>query len=453
MATATEVLVPSAPASSEEPVRWRPDGKGWAARIGVLALIFGGILYITAIVPGYWADRIAIAVIYVIIGLSLNVVLGYLGQVSLGHHAFVGIAAFVAAYYVTEKARCAENDCSVVAFMTAMAFAAASGAVAAGLLGLVALRIRGLYLALITLAYGFMAERSLFEIAFLTNSGAGQPAPRPDGFTGDRAFAFLCFAFLALVIFLDWRLVRSKVGRAILSLKHSEPVAASYGINVTAYKTLAFVLSGIFAGVGGGLYAFQVTNVVSNLFQFQFALLWVLMVVIGGLGNRTGVVIGSAFFALFPFLFEMIPGVEHFLIELGRTAGNFTIVIGSLLALVTLIQYPGGIAEQISPITRWLRGEKFAMHPEGHGPKKHGPKKHGGKGLRARLTRRKESAGTAEPEPAGETPAMSPELVEPVAETSTTEGENDAEPPVAGASDDDEAPTSEIPATRPTERG
>ncbi len=451
-ATAT-AEVAQAPAASHAPARWRPSVQGWVARAAVMALIFGGIIWRTATIEQFWADRFALAAIFAVIGLSLNVVLGYVGQVSLGHHGFVGIAAFVSAYYATEKAGCLPNECSFGSFSTGILFAVISGGVAALLLGLIALRIKGLYLALITLSYGFMAERSIFEIPFLTRGGAGMPAPRPDGFTTDRAYAFLCYAFLAVVIYVDWRLLRSKVGRAVLSVKHSEPVAASYGINVTAYKTLAFVLSGIFAGVGGGLYAFQVTNVVSNLFQFQFALLWVLMVVIGGLGNRTGVVIGSAFFALFPFLFEMIPGVEHFLIELGRTAGNFTIVIGSLLALVTLIQYPGGIAEQISPITRWLRGEKFAMHPEGHGPKKHGPKKHGGKGLRARLTRRKESAGTAEPEPAGETPAMSPELVEPVAETSTTEGENDAEPPVAGASDDDEAPTSEIPATRPTERG
>ncbi|MFN2390279.1 MAG: branched-chain amino acid ABC transporter permease [Actinomycetota bacterium] len=403
-ATATEVL--DARGDAGEAV-WHPDAKGWAARLGVLVVVLGGILYVTAAVPGYWADRISLAAIYVIIGLSLNVVLGYLGQVSLGHHAFVGIAAFVAAHYVTRTAGCVEGDCSVGSFGVAMALAGASGAVAAGLLGLVALRIRGLYLALITLAYGFMAERSLFEISFLTNSGAGQPAPRPNGFTGDNAFAFLCFVFVVAVVFVDWRLLRSKVGRAILSLKHSEPVAASYGINVTGYKTFAFVLSGVFAGVGGGLFAFWTTNVVSNLFQFQFALLWVLMVVVGGLGNRTGVIIGSAFFALFPFLFEAIPGVEHFLLELGRSAGNFTIVIGSLLALVTVVKYPGGIAEQLSPVMRWLRGERFVLDPHGRPPKPHGRRR-----IRALLGRSRDRGA----EPAQATaPVESEELLDPAA--------------------------------------
>jgi branched-chain amino acid transport system permease protein len=357
--------------------RWQPSVQGWGARLGVLALVFGGVIWATATVPQFWADRISLAVIFAIIGLSLNIVLGYLGQVSLGHHAFVGIAAFVAAYYVTEKAGCSpETGCSVGAFSAGLLFAILSGGAAAGLLGLVALRIRGLYLALITLSYGFMAERSIFETPFLTNGGAGMPAPRPEGFTTDRAFAFLTFAFLALVVFVDWRMIKSKVGRAVLSISHSEPVAASYGINVTQYKVLAFIISGTFAGLAGGLLAFRATNVVSNDFNFANALLWVLMVVVGGLGSRTGVVIGSAFFALFPFLIELIGPLERFISgTLNRNPAEFTPLIGSALAILTIIRFPGGIAEQISPITRWLGGKPFSLHPDGGHAVDHSPKK------------------------------------------------------------------------------
>jgi len=349
--------------------RFSPSMRGWFARIGVLAGLFALLMWVTAVVPGYWADRISLAVIFAIIGISLNIVLGYVGQVSLGHHGFVGIAAFVAAYYVTEQAGCTpETGCTITAFSTGMVVAAASGALAAGLLGIVALRIKGLYLALITLSYGFVAETSIFEIPSLTRAGSGMPAARPTAFDSDTEFAFLTFAFLALVIYLDWRLIRSKVGRAILSLKHSEPVASSYGINVTAFKILAFVMSGLFAGIGGGLYAFRLENVVANDFQFTSSLLWVLMVVVGGLGNRTGVIIGSAFFAVFPFLVELIPGAEHFFNDtLSRNISYLPILIGPALAIITIIQFPGGIAEQISPITRWLRGERFSLHPEGHG--------------------------------------------------------------------------------------
>lgn len=378
-ATKTEALTPAVePQEEAAPAEWQPSTAGWIARFIVLAVIFGGIIYVTATVQGFWADRIALAAVWAIIGLSLNVVLGYIGQVSLGHQGFIGIGAFVAAYYATEQANCsieAGGNCPVGAFATATFFAILTGAIAAGLLGLAALRIRGLYLALITLAYGFMAERSIFEISAFTGAGAGMSAPRPVGFTGDKAFAYLCFAFLAIVLFLDWRLLKSKAGRAILSVKHSEPVAASYGINVTAYKILAFVWSGVIAGLAGSLLAFQAGNVVANLFQFQTALLWVLMVVVGGLGNRTGVVIGSAFFALFPFLLEVFPSVQRFLTGLLNRnedeISEISLVVGALLAVLTMIQFRGGIAEQISPITRWLRGEKFTMHHEGHGPKKH----------------------------------------------------------------------------------
>lgn len=378
MASATEVLRPPPLQAPARP--WAPSVGGWAARFAVLAAIFGGVILITATRPNFWQERIALAAIYAIIGISLNVVLGYVGQVSLGHHAFVGIAAFVAAWYVTEQAGCTIERCSFGAFATGTLFATLSGGVAAGLLGLIALRIKGLYLALITLAYGFVAERSIFEIPSLTRGGAGMPATRPDGWVTGEEFTWLCFLFLAGVIYVDWRFLRSKIGRAVLSIKHSEPVAASYGINVTAYKTLAFVMSGVFAGIAGSLFAFHSQNVVSNDFSFATATLWVLMVVVGGLGNRVGVVCISAFFALFPFLLELWTGLEHYIVfELGRALGNVTIVVGALLALFTIIAFPGGFGEQISPITRWIGGKRFSMHPEGHAPpKEHKEPKPGG---------------------------------------------------------------------------
>lgn len=366
MSSATEAVAAPSEAISTE--RWQPSVTGWVARLAVHVLIFGGLLYLTGNVQAFWADRISLAVIFAIIGLSLNMVMGYVGQVSLGHHGFVGISAFVAAWYVTEKAACTiESGCGVTSFLTALALATLAGAAAAGLLGLVALRIKGLYLALITLAYGFMAERSIFEIPELTRGGAGMPAPRPKGFTTDTKYAFLTFVFLALVLWIDWRFIRSKVGRAVLSIKHSEPVAASYGINVTSYKTMAFVLSGSFAGLAGGLLAFRTLNVVSNDFRFDLALLWVLMVVVGGLGNRVGVVIGSAFFALFPFLLDAIKPVASWAEQFGRDLSTFGLILGAALAILTIISFQGGIGEQISPLTRWLGGKKFSLHPEGHG--------------------------------------------------------------------------------------
>ena len=250
------------------------------------------------------------------------------------------------------------------------------------------------------------------------------PAPRPKGFTSDTEFAFLTMVFLALVIWVDWRFIRSKVGRAVLSIKHSEPVAASYGINVTSYKTMAFVLSGLFAGLAGGLMAFRNLNVVSNDFRFDIALLWVLMVVVGGLGNRVGVVIGSAFFALFPFLLDAIKPVRTWAEDFGRDLSVFGLVVGALLAILTIIQFQGGIGEQISPLTRWLGGKKFEGHHAHKGPKK----EHKKQSLTAKLGLTKKS----EPHAATENPAS----VEPGSQAQATSEEQPDELPAPRGSDD-----------------
>lgn len=357
--------------------RWRPDARGWAARMGVMAAIFGAMAYFLATASQTWANLFAQAAIYAIIGLSLNVVLGYTGQVSLGHHGFVGLSAFVSAGLVSEQGQ---------SFWVGLVLAVLVGAATAGLLGLVALRIKGLYLALITLTFGYVSANSIFEIPALTRGGQGMPAPRPAGFTTNRAYAVLCIAMLAVAIFVDWRIVRSKVGRAILAVKQSEAVAASYAVNVTFYKAFAFILSGAFAGLAGSLFAHRVGVVVANNFRFENALLWVLMVVVGGLGRRTGVVIASAFFALFPSLITEIGWLNHFISEtLHREPDHFTLVIGALLALEVIILAPGGLGGRLSPLTTWLGGAPFSMHPEGGGGHK---KKAPGEGPRAKLMKR-----------------------------------------------------------------
>ena len=364
-------------ASAEEV--WRPGASGWAARMGVLVAIFGYLAYLLATVSQTWANLIAQAAIYAIIGLSLNVILGYTGQVSLGHHGFVGLSAFVSAGLVSEQGQ---------TFWVGLVAAILVGAATAGLLGLVALRIKGLYLALITLTFGYVAANSLFEIPALTRGGQGMPAPRPGGFTTNRGYAVLCIAMLAVAIFVDWRIVRSKVGRAILAVKQSEAVASSYAVNVTFYKAFAFILSGAFAGLAGSLFAHRVGVVVANNFRFENALLWVLMVVVGGLGRRTGVVIASAFFAVFSSLISEIDPLRDFLLEtLNREPDYFTLVIGSLLALEVIIFAPGGLGGRLSPLTTWLGGAKFSMHPDGGGHRRK-PKDESRPGRRERLMKK-----------------------------------------------------------------
>jgi branched-chain amino acid transport system permease protein len=322
---------------------------GLLARATVATVIAGAVLLPPLLASGVWNQRIALAAIYAIIGLSVNVLTGHAGQISLGHQAFVGIGAFMTAYLVSV---------SGVAFPAAVAFAAATGAVMAAALGLAALRIRGLYLALVTLAFGLAAEATLFNWRAFTGGGAGALAPRPSLFATDMAYAYLCLGILALVLLLDWRLVRTKAGRALTAVRNDERMAASLGVDVTGYKLLAFVLSGTLAGLAGALFAHWNQVVQARDFDFQIALVWVLMAVVGGLRSRAGVVIMSAFFALLPTVLPQLltasPVQPPFVNEaVYHVLPPFVAVV---LLLITLTLVPGGVGALLLPLRRWLAG-------------------------------------------------------------------------------------------------
>jgi branched-chain amino acid transport system permease protein len=304
------------------------------------------------------------AVIFAIIALSLNILLGYAGQISLGHQAFVGLGAFTSAYVVVDLK---------LSFWFALAVAAGMGALQAGLLGAVSLRLTGLYFALVTLAYGKFTEETLLGITALTGGEGGKSAPRPAGFDTEIRYYLLCLGFLALVLFLDWRLTRSKAGRALQALRENQRVASSYGINVNAYILLAFATSGLFAGLAGALLAHHEEVIVGSKFDFRLALLFVLMTVVGGLRSRSGVVIGAAFFALLGSgkLLEMLDrplGVVGFNLtsfiedSIGLPAEFVALVIGPILLLLTITMYPGGIGQQVAPIREWLLWRRFDPH-------------------------------------------------------------------------------------------
>jgi branched-chain amino acid transport system permease protein len=386
------------------PRTWRPSTAGWAARLGVLL----AAMAVVAFAPVVLADRqvdLAAAPIYAIIALSLNVLIGYTGTISLGHQAFVGIGAFTTAFVVGQHDQ---------PFLLGVLVAAVLGGLQALVLGGLALRISGLYFALITLSYGVLAQDSLFNIRSITGGGAGANAPMP---TPVRTYYFICVGFLALVLYADWRLMRSKAGRALLALRENPRVAATFGIDVTRYTLVGFMVSGVFAGVGGALLAHRDEVVNSVGFDFRLALLFVLMTVVGGLRNRTGIVLSASLFALLKLFVEEVPGFERALARWdltvpvlvlgggavamvwgarrGRlpaalgggalalvavavlsplavpllesrlaeipvlTAERASGVVGPVLLLLVLTRLPGGLGQLVRPVTRWIGGRRF----------------------------------------------------------------------------------------------
>jgi branched-chain amino acid transport system permease protein len=349
--------------------QWRPSAAGWVGRGAVWAILAWVVLAfpVNVLSPFHVGvadvDVASMAVIFAIGGLSLNVLLGYAGQISLGHQAFVGIGAFTSAYLVTNLQ---------LSFWLAVAVAAGFVALQAVALGAISLRLTGLYFALVTLAYGTFAEETLFGIAAVTGGEGGKPAPRPPLFEDGDRYYYLCLGFLVLVLWLDWRLTKSKAGRALAALRENPRVASSYGINVRGYVLVAFAVSGVFAGIAGSLMAHHDEVIVGSSFDFRLALLFVLMTVVGGLRNRVGVVIGSAFFALLESG-AFVTLVNTVVTALGFKPGFFenvlglpgefvALVVGPILLLLTLTLYPGGIGQQVAPIRGWLTGNRFDRH-------------------------------------------------------------------------------------------
>lgn len=418
---------------------WRPSPGGAAARIAVLALLVVAAVAAPLIVPDVQADLVTNAFVFGIIALSMNILIGYVGSVSLGHQAFVGMGAYTAGFILTDLQ---------LPWLVAVAGAIVLGAAQAALIGVVALRVQGFFFAIVTLAYGLFAKDVLFNITAITGGGAGQEAARPaftvppEGYTGpitgDVRYAWLALAFLVLVWLFDWRLTSSRGGRAIQALRDDPRVAASWGINVNAYTLLAFSISGGIAGLAGALTASTFGFISAESFTLTTALTYVLMTTVGGVGSRPGVVIGGFVFAgLGPILTAMhetdgwgvgreafgeqgaievcssggaqvtavilglmligaglealreltlhegrspalraIGGVAFLVavalglvVGLGAVFGGYCIftsisallepVIGVVLLLVTLIAFPGGIAEQLEDPLRWLSFGKF----------------------------------------------------------------------------------------------
>jgi branched-chain amino acid transport system permease protein len=338
---------------------------GLAAR-GVAYLVVAGVLVLPWSTTDF-SKSCSLAAIYAIMGLSLNIVVGYTGQLSLGHQGFLGLGALVTANVVAQ---------TTLPMYVGMGLGVLAAGAVAVVLGLVALRITGLYLSLITMVFGSAISASLFALPSLTNNNSGVQIQRPPYLASNGDWYLVCLAVLLAVFYLDHRLTVSKTGRALLAIKENERVAEAFGIGVTSYKLLAFALSGAIAGLAGGLYAYRGELYSEKDFQdpqgFTLALLFVVMCVVGGLGNRLGVVVAGGFFGLLSQLLDKVffwHPVEQVVRHVPVLNGYYgprkealAGLIGALLLLQTLLFNKGGIGAQLRPLARWMTGHRFELH-------------------------------------------------------------------------------------------
>lgn len=290
----------------------------------------------------YRANLLITAVVMGVAALSLNVVLGYTGQLSLGHFALVGFGAFLSAK-VTGPTELR------LPFMAALVIVPVVGALLGAVLGLPALRIRGLYLAVVTIGFHFAMDQSLFQSSLLTRGSAGTPVPRPwiGGYEMASNVVYLALAVvLALVVWwVDTNLTGSRLGRAFQAVRADEDVAASWGIDVGRAKVAAFAISGAYAGLAGVILGAQLRALTFQVFPFEKSLLLVIIVVLGGLGSRVGIAVAAGFFGVFPLVLDSVLA----------DAARWELIVGSALMLITIARNPDGLAAGFRHATERVR--------------------------------------------------------------------------------------------------
>lgn len=290
---------------------------------------------------------------YSIAAMSLNLVNGLTGQFSLGHAGFMAVGAYTSAYLSMTFPGFIEST-SLFGFFL---FSIVGGLIASlfgYLVGLPSLRLKGDYLAIVTLGFGEILRVALLNIEALGAArGISGVIPYPEFGFLDRfwvSFAYVSFWFVICAFFL-WRLTRGRFGRQFLSVREDEVAAISLGLSTTKIKVKSFVIASFFAGVAGSIYAHLISIITPTVFGFMMSVNIVVMVVLGGMGSFTGSVVAAAFMTLVPELLRSLQSV---------TGMDLRMIIFALSLILIMIFKPDGLfGEKELPdlLARFKRGK------------------------------------------------------------------------------------------------
>jgi branched-chain amino acid transport system permease protein len=281
----------------------------------------------------YYIHLFETIMIYAILLFGLDIVVGYTGQVSLGHAGLFGVGAYAAGVLFIKL-----GMPFVVTAPLAILITAGFGAI----LALPALRVSGPYLAMVTLAFGTILQILINEMDFLTNGPMGVKIPKPS--LGGRPmneveYYWLVAALLVVSLIVVHRVLKSHLGRAFEALRDSPIASDCMGVSVYRYKVYAFVISAGFAGLAGCLYSYSEQYISPNTYNFELTILFLLAIIMGGRKTRTGALLGSAIIVLLPKLLDDI--------DMFRTVASVlaaVVVIGAGVALARKVSTPRKVA-------------------------------------------------------------------------------------------------------------
>jgi len=318
--------------------------------------------------PYYYAEIINLTGISIILASSLNLITGFTGQFSIGHAGFMAVGAYSSVFMTVYFSEGLEQWLTgllgatlaqSIVFLAVIIFGALIAALAGLVVGIPSLRLRGDYLAIVTLGFAEIIRIIILNIDRVGGAtGFRGRVPPWDGRQIIPQYANFIWigGFAVITIVVVYNIVKSDTGRALISIREDELAAEAMGINTTRYKVMAFVISSAFAGIAGALFGHFRQFLHTNDFQFIRSIEIIIMIVLGGMGSITGAVLGAIVITILPELLRKLPGDLY----------SYRLVIYSALLIVIMLTRPQGVMGAKEFGLSWLKRPQ--RRPEGDKP-------------------------------------------------------------------------------------
>ena len=308
----------------------------------------------------YYLSIFNLVFIAIVGALGLNILVGYTGQISIGHAAFMSVGAYMAANLAVRFG---------LPFWITLPAGGLMAALVGVVVGIPSLRIKGLYLAIATLAAQLIIEWTINHVPWISGGvQASIEVPRPALFgtplkTQGQLYFFLLF-FAALAVVATLNLVRSRIGRAFVAIRDQDIAAEIIGIDIFRYKLLAFAVSSFYAGVTGVLYTYYLGIANYEIFQITTSIDYLAMVIIGGLGSVLGSIFGAIFVTLLPIVLRLVMeafgGLAFSESELRNLVPNLRLFMFGALIIVFLVVEPEGLNRLWRNVRNYFRVWPFS---------------------------------------------------------------------------------------------
>jgi len=317
----------------------------WLMLLAFLAFLFSS--------PLYFSDRIL--TILTIIGITvisvhgLNILTGYCNQISIGHAGFMAVGAYTSGMLTAHLGW---------SFWAALPCAALAAGLVGILFGLPSLKVKGFYLIMATIAAQFIIIWFILQFRNITGGGDGLAVPRPEigdfVFRSKASYFYLVMAIACLATFVAKNIVRTRAGRAFIAIRDNELAAEVMGVNLWAYKLLAFFIGCVFAGVAGSLLVHYVAFATVDQFPFMNSVWYLGMLIVGGMGSTTGVIFGVVSLKLLDEL-VVIVGPMLAVAVAPQAAASLSLIMRGLIIIIFLIFEPRGLAHRWQMVKAYYR--------------------------------------------------------------------------------------------------